>query len=437
MTCARNRRLRLAVAILALLGTLARAEVHFGGELEAGLVAYPAFPYGEERFDSPLNPDNSQELRDITPITDVLTKLSGESENSDFALWIAVKPYHLAQVLLAAAAGDELQTTAVAEGLPLLGAEINTLEIYRANVGWYATDRFMMRIGRQSVLTGYGYAWNPIDFVNPLKDPYDPDEELLGVDVVKSSLALGNTLTLQTLAAYRSENMSEGLDFGDLQPGVELTLALAGLEAKLTGFYDYDDNEGDDSYVPGLGFGIKADLAGAGLYFEGALLKGSRNLFALESPLKLERKVDWLATGLAGVEYTFESGIHVLAEYLYNGEGYDRQERSRYFDHLQATSPPATASLLMYRPGFFARHYVYFNATLPVYDWNLEFQLGTLYSPDSEMMSFLPLIIFDASGALSVELSYIGLLSLNDENINEAVLSPVKHVARLVAVYAF
>jgi hypothetical protein len=186
-----------------------------------------------------------------------------------------------------------------------------------------------------------------------------------------------------------------------------------------------------------LGLGIKADLAGAGLYFEGALLKGSRNLFARQSPLESTRKTEWLVTILAGVEYTFESGVYILVEYLYNGEGYDRRERTLYRDHLGAQPSPATESLLMYRPGFFARHYIYFNVTLPVYDWNLEFQLGNLYSPDSEMMSFLPLIVYDASGALSIELCYIGLLSLNDGNVNEAMLSPVKNVVQLAAVYAF
>ena len=92
---------------------------------------------------------------------------------------------------------------------------------------------------------------------------------------------------------------------------------------------------------------------------------------------------------------------------------------------------------MMYRPGFFAEHYIYVSVAIPAYDWNLEFQLATLYSPDSEMMSFLPLVVYDASGALTVELSYIGLLSLNDDNVNEAWLSPVKHIVRLAAVYTF
>ncbi len=425
------------VVIFILFATSTHAEVFFGGELELGFVAYPAFPYEDDRFDSPLNPENSQGLRDISAITNVLARLAGESENTDFALWLAVKPYYLGQALYAAAAGDPDQTVAVGGGLPVLGAKINYLEIYRANIGWYASDNLTVRIGRQSVLTGYGYAWNPIDFVNALKDPYDPDQELAGVDALKTVLALENVVTLQTVVTYRSENITEGLSFGDLQPGVELTLVLTGVETKLTGFYDYDGEEGNDPYVPGLGFGIKADLSGAGVYFEGALLKGSRNLFARGSSLLPARKTDWLATGLAGVEYTFESGISILLEYLYNGEGYDRQERTLYRDQLTATGSPSAESLMMYRPGFFAEHYIYLNLSLPAYDWNLEFQLATLYSPDSDMMSFLPLVVYDASGALSVELSYIGLLSLNDDNVNEAWLSPVKHIVRLAAVYSF
>jgi hypothetical protein len=429
---------RFAVMLLLVLtaGRNVCAEASFGGEVEVGLAAYPAFPYEGSRFDSPLNPDNNQRLEDLVPITDVLAKLWGESENTDFALWLAVKPYYLGQALLAAAAKDETQTSAVGEALPLLGAKVNYFEIYRANVGWYVSDHLTLRIGRQSMLTGYGYAWNPIDFINPLKDPYDPDLELMGVDAISALFYLGNVVAFRMDAVYRSEEIVEGLSFGDLQPGIEVTLALTGVDVKLKGFYDYDRDEGEDAYVPALGLGAKVDVLGAGVYCEGSLLKGSRNLFP-ESLVSLSRKTDWLLSGLLGVEYTFESEIRILLEYLYNGEGYDLAERKLYRDSLQSIGAPSSELLLMYRPGHFAEHYIYLNVAVPVYDWNTEFQLAAMYSPDSAMMSFLPMIVYDASGALSVELSYIGLLSLSNDSVNEAWLSPVKHVLRLAALYTF
>ena len=439
------KRFFLCLLFLNFVAQLMFAEVSLSGKVEIGLTAAPSFPYNQGRFNTPLNPSNYHGIQDLMPVTDILAKLSGEDDITDFSVWLAVKPYYLGQALLAASSGTDLvalaQTAAVGESLPLLGFRINTLDILRANIGWFISDFLVLRIGRQSMLTGYGYGWNPIDFFDPVKNPYDPDQELRGVDALTAQFYMGNVFTLKLAGIYRTERLTGGTDFGDLQAGAEITASLPGIEVKATGFFDYDDSQGEDSHVPALGLGIKADIAGVGVYGEASLLKGSRYNFPTTPIGDYSRKKDWLFSGLLGAEYTFESGISATLEYFYNGEGFDPDERKLYRDgldyHNSANGASPTDYFLMYRPGYFARHYILLNLYLPLYDLNTDVQLSCLYSPDSWVLNILPLFTFNVSGALSIDLGYVGLFSLESDQEDEVALSPTKHLVKLLVRYDY
>ncbi|MCK5007731.1 MAG: hypothetical protein KAR73_10105 [Spirochaetales bacterium] len=438
------KRFYLCLLLMIFIVQLIVAEVSLSGKVEIGLTAVPAFPYNQSRFNTPLNKDNYQGIQDLMPVTDFLAKLSGQDEATDFSVWLAVKPYYLGQALLAASTGPgadaDAQTAAVGESLPLLGFKINTIAVLRANIGWFISDFLVLRIGRQSMLTGYGYGWNPIDFFNPLKDPYDPDLELRGVDALTAQFYLGNVFAMKLAGIYRTEGLTGGIDFGDLQAGAEITASLPGMEVKATGFFDHDQSEGEDSYVPALGLGIKADIGGAGIYGEGSLLKGSRYNFPTTPTVDYSRKKEWLFTGLLGIEYTFETEISATLEYFYNGEGFDLDDRRLYREGLNfynSSGVPPTDYLLMYRPGYFARHYLLLNLYLPLYDLNTDIQLACLYSPDSWVLNVLPLITFNVSGSFSIDLGYVGLFSLKSDQEDEARLSPIKHMLKLLVRYDY
>ncbi len=423
-----------ALFMLVCFGRALFSELLLSGEAGINLCAFPVFEYTVDRFDSPLNPGNCQDLHDITLDTDFIVKLAGEDEKADFNFWLAVKPYNLAQALFAAAPNYE--EAALVESLTWLGPKINDIDVLRASIAWYIGDFLILRVGRQSMLTGYGYGWNPIDFTNPLKDPFDPDQELKGVDALTIRYYLGNIFTVKLAGIYRPALFESGVDYSDLQASLELTGSFPSIEAKLCGFYDYDESEGQDAYVPGLGAGLKIDLAGAGVYGESALLWGSRSNFP-DSQTAYSRKANLLFSGILGLEYTFESELSVTLEYFYNGEGYDLDDRRLYRDSLELVGLPTTDYLLMYRSGYFAKHYLLLNIFLPLYSINTDINLSCLYSPDSWAFNIVPRITFNVSGSLSVDLGYIGLFSLEDGQFNEAWFSPVKHVLQLEARYSF
>lgn len=441
------KRFYLCLVLLILIAQFAVGDVSLSGKAEIGLTAAPAFPYDQSRFDTPLNKDNFQGIEDLMPVTDFLGKLSGQAEATDFSVWLAVKPYYLGQALLAASTGTgpvaDDQTQAVSESLPLLGYKVNTIDLLRANIGWYISDFLVLRIGRQSMLTGYGYGWNPIDFINPVKDPYDPDLELRGVDALTAQFYMGNVFTLKLAGIYRTEGLTGGTDFDNLQAGAEITASFPGIEIKTTGFFDHDGSEGEDSYVPALGLGIKADVGGAGIYSEVALLKGSRYNFPAASAASTgdySRKKGWLFSGLVGAEYTFESEISATLEYFYNGEGLDFDDRRLYregLDFYNSSGVPPTDYLLIYRPGYFSRHYMLLSLYFPLYALNTDLQLSTLYSPDSWVLNILPLFTFRISGSLSIDLGYAGLFSLKSGQEDEAELSPINHLVKLLVRYDY
>jgi len=75
-------------------------------------------------------------------------------------------------------------------------------------------------------------------------------------------------------------------------------------------------------------------------------------------------------SGLAGLEYYFPSGLVLAAEYFYNGEGWDDNERADYSSSLEIQGGSGSISgeyLTLYTPTCFARHYVLTNLLIPWY----------------------------------------------------------------------
>jgi hypothetical protein len=423
------KRLSLFLLPLVLIGAVAGAEISLSGEANTYLNVFPAFPYTSSRFDSPVNPGNISGIQDVALDTDVTFRLGAGQAASALTLWLAVNPFEMSRLLQAAASADPL-----AEGL--LPSDPAALSVLRANIAWYIGQSFVLRLGRQSMLTGYGYGWNPMDFANTLKDPFDPEAELRGVDALSLQLYLGNLFALKLAGIFRFDGLVAGADYKDMQAGAELTASFPLLELKVSGYYDYDDTAGEDASVPALGAGFMLDVAGVGIYGEGALLWGGRTPVPVAVPLSApERKEELLASWLLGVEYTFASELRLIAEYFYNGEGYSLQERKLYNERLADNN--FAEHVANYRRGYFARHYLLLNLGYPIYPWNTNVELSTYYSPDSGAVGVMPSIELEVSGSMSVRAGYMGLISLQENRYDEAWFSPFKHIVELRLTYFF
>ncbi len=371
-------------------------------------------------YSSLLNPGNMMGITDISMTPSMTLKLDSGDDTTAFSAWFSLKEYPLGQGLL------------TAEGGSLYYFDLLRL---RANV--YLTDSISLEVGRQSMLTGYGYGWNPIDFADPLKDPMNPDADMKGVDGVVLKTYMGSTVSLDFYALLPRNFLYSGLGFQDIKPGGELTVSLPGVEFKIAGLGDFSSIAVDNSYTTAAGAAVNLDLAGIGVYGEASARKGSRNYFADETAGQPGKKTSWLFSFLAGIEYTFASEGNLVVEYFYNGEGYDKEERLDYKSTIKVVTVPTAQLLKMYVPGYFARQYVLFNFEQPFYDVNTDISASVLYSPDSGALMVIPSLTYTFSGSLEVTAGYTGMFDLGTDDFNEVTASPVHHMVKAVFTYSF
>ena len=433
---------KISIMVLCIFCTLSTvsAEIIFSGSLKTTLSLFLSFPYDDDRFASLINPGNVLGVHDVQAANYLVTKLEGEEGDSFFALWLGFNTYRIAEALYAAASGDDIQLIALSEMLPFLGTEIGTIELLRAHISFYTFESLVFTLGRQEMQTGYGYGWNPSDFANPLKDPYNPKAELKGIDAVKMTVILGAMGSMSLSALYTGDDAADGINFEDIMLLSENTFNLPGLEIMLTGLYEYDEDNDYDTIPMGAGVGCKVNVFDMGIYGEGAVRFGSRNYY-YEAVLNPVIKTDPLFSALAGIEYIFPFELMFVLEYFYNGEGFSDNEKDLYEQSVRAKvdeiGSPRTDQLMMIVPGYLNQHYILLHLMYPLYDLNMEVQCLALFSPDGLMLNLLPQVNFNISGSLTVSLGYTGLFDFDGERINEASLNPFEHMIVIEGWYFY
>ncbi|MCP5515067.1 MAG: hypothetical protein H7A26_06355 [Spirochaetales bacterium] len=394
--------------------------VSFYGEAETLFDFMFPGDTGSDRYDSLLNPHNISGLNDIATAAGVIVKLENQGEKGSFAMWLSLRtePDSISS--------DEVKT-----------------DIMRLSYDWQLTDAIRITTGRQSFLTGYGYGWNPMDLANPIKDPSNPDQELKGVDAVSFTWDRGGIFQARGYTLLQTSEAGS-LAYEEAKAGAELTFLLPPAELKITALTGSAPDTGRIESLPrSIGIGFLMDIAGAGVYAEGAFRERRRTgVPGASGDYALKADDDPAFSALAGIEYYFRSELALIAEYFYNGEGLGRGERSDYKDALEYFNSTSTGYAPeeyyeLYRPGYFARHYLLLNLTLPLYDLESEASLTVIESPDSRMISATPRWKILPSGSFEIEISYSGLFSLDDGQYNEAWLSPVKHSASIVTKWYF
>lgn len=385
-------------------------------------------------YSSPMNPGNVLGVNDGGIRSSIIAKLDGGDEKATFSAWFSLNEYQMgmAYYTILGFTGNEDYAVGLAGAL---GDTIISFDIMRLSANVYLSDFISMEVGRQSMLTGYGYGWNPIDLANPLKNPLDPDAALRGVDGISFKFFLNHMTALKVYAIFPQDVLAIGFDYEEIKTGGELTLYFPGIEVKLAGFYDYDRSEGSDAYTPSFGTGFIVDIAGLGFYGEAAVRKGSRNNFT-DGVTISGRKDDWLFSALAGLEYTFSNELYGVLEYFYNGEGYNESERDN-FETAIPTTNISSDFYSIYSPGYFARHYIMVNLMQPLYDINTDLNLVAIFSPDSGSLMFIPSVNYSFSGNFSGKLAYTGMFDLYENEFSEVTGQPVKHAVSAVFTYSF
>jgi hypothetical protein len=172
-------------------------------------------------------------------------------------------------------------------------------------------------LGRQQISTGVGYTWNPTDFFNK-KNMIDPTYEQRGVEATRIDIAL--PLNLGFTAVIQPEgNFETSPQYYRLKSGI------GAVDASASYLYESPNFVGSHDI---FGLNLEGELLGIGLRTEIAV-----NRYNLDNDsLQFEY--------IIGADYTTESSIYILAEYLHNDLGLKQKtggimDYTAYYDGMQ------------------------------------------------------------------------------------------------------
>lgn len=231
--------------------------------------------------------------------------------------------------------------------------------------------RFRLTLGKQQISPGTGYVWNPTDIFN-VKDIMDPAYEQTGVTAIGLDIypMAGNSIFL---AVQPKKDIDHTTWYGRIrQTAGMLDLSLnaaryAWSESGLLSGELIPWTRTWQRFMTGVAF--SAEIAGIGVHGEYAYNHLTSLDFHITSqdgliPYILPDDVSRFTSGgdytefLAGIDYTFENSLYILAEYFHSDFG-KKNDELVFNDFLQYLSG-TTRSM--------NRDYLFFQAMFPVTD---------------------------------------------------------------------
>ncbi len=214
-----------------------------------------------------------------------------------------------------------------------------------------------LRLGKQRLAWGTGYAWNPTDNINPAKNPALPKEDDKGVNAIEITLPMGEaTFKAVTLPQDKWDKTRHAFKIASFVSGFDLSgsVFFAG-ERTIWG----------------------ADMAGVvfediGIHAEAALLSDKEN-----STLSYVLGADHL--------FSYDPIFQIIFEYYHNEAGYASMK-----DYLKAVSEDPTLSL---SPGQIMRDYIYLGTSRSIND-DIVFNGTILYNLNDGSYISLPGITY-------------------------------------------
>lgn len=204
------------------------------------------------------------------------------------------------------------------------------LSIFSAYASIKPSPSVTFELGKKTFKWGKGYAWNPVAFIDRLKDPNNPEESIegyivAGVDLIKSFTGKLQTLALTGVLLPVWEDIND--DFGE-QEHINFASNLYLL------YRDTDINFvffTGDSRSTRYGIDFSKNLAtnleihGEISYIPEQKIKVLKNSGLLESHEKA------VTNYLLGLRYLTENDITTIFEYYHNEAGYTETEMDRFY----------------------------------------------------------------------------------------------------------
>jgi hypothetical protein len=208
-------------------------------------------------------------------------------------------------------------------------------------------DSLFIRAGKQVINWGVGYFYSPADLLNLSDiDPTNATESVEGPVALKLNASLG----VDNLYAYVVFPPTL-TDPADLAYAIKYEKVLGGTELGFGGYYRYDN-------PPAAMLTFSSGIGQIALFGEAMVQYGSNKTFITGPGATATYDDRFFFLGTIGGRYTYSASesdfsFSVLAQYFYNGEGYENTDMYDYAPLLIGTSQISISDLL--NPG---RHYV-------------------------------------------------------------------------------
>jgi hypothetical protein len=218
--------------------------------------------------------------------------------------------------------------------------------LYEGLLSLKPSDSLSMDIGKKAFKWGKGYAWNPVSFLDRLKDPNDPDLALEGFwamsgDYIKSFSGPLQTISFTPVALPVADSINGDFAGGLSNPAGKSIISVSN-QINVAGklyflFYDTDIDfiyftGGSKTTRYGMDFSknISTNLEVHGELafiedFTKRLIDNNGNLATKDYDTQ---------SYLLGLRYLTEKETTYLLEYYHNGSGYTKGEMNDFFSSV-------------------------------------------------------------------------------------------------------
>jgi len=205
--------------------------------------------------------------------------------------------------------------------------------VYETYLTLAPSDRVAVDLGKKTLSWGKGYAFNPVGFVQRMKDPNDPELAregfvLAGGNFIRSFDGPLKTIAFTPLVVPTSDHVNQ--DFGPddhANPAAKLTLLYRDTDIDLLVL-------GEGARSARYGFDFSRNL-GTNVEIHGEWAHLSETTRPVVSTTGTITPVTQSANSwLLGARYLTETELTAIVEYYYNGAGYSENEARAFFQAI-------------------------------------------------------------------------------------------------------
>jgi len=217
--------------------------------------------------------------------------------------------------------------------------------VYEAHLTLAPSDRATFDLGKKTLSWGKGYAFNPVGFVQRMKDPNDPELAregfvIAGGNLIRSFDGPLKTVAFTALVVPTSDRVNEDFGPGDnANPAVKLTLLYRDTDIDLLVL-------GEGARSARYGFDFSRNL-GSNVEIHGEWAHLTEITRPVVNAAGTVTTVTQSANSyLLGARYLTETDLTAILEYYYNGAGYSEDEARTFFQTIHDAYAAGDTALL-------------------------------------------------------------------------------------------